>query len=86
MNFENSEPKPKFSDTRRRHHSDEKALRIRNDYLTNVNKQVLRIHGGNTTDTKNYPYIAAIIINGRLWCAGTIVDVNWVLTAAHCLN
>ncbi|CAH0717888.1 unnamed protein product, partial [Brenthis ino] len=86
VEFENSEPKPKLSDTRRRHHSGEKALRIRNDHLTNIYKQALRIRGGNTTDTKNYPYIAAIIINGRLWCAGTIVDVNWVLTAAHCLN
>lgn len=87
VDFNYDEPKTKFVDTRRRHHSDKKALRIRNDFNTNLNKNALRIRGGNvTTDTLNYPYIAAIIINGRLWCAGTIVDVNWILTAAHCLN
>ncbi|XP_013182809.1 PREDICTED: trypsin-like isoform X2 [Papilio xuthus] len=62
-----------------------KALRIRNEFMVK-NREALRIKGGNATDTKNYPYMAAIIINGRLWCAGTIIDVNWVVTAAHCLN
>ncbi|XP_038218615.1 trypsin-1-like [Zerene cesonia] len=71
---------------RRASRPDKNALRIRNDYSVNIQKNGLRIRGGNVTDTKNYPYMAAIIINGRLWCAGTIVDVNWVLTAAHCLN
>ncbi|OWR46003.1 Serine protease similarity trypsin family [Danaus plexippus plexippus] len=75
-----------LQDGRRRHRDNKKSLRVRNDFLFSLNKDALRIRGGNATDTTNYPYIAAIIINGRLWCAGTIVDVNWVLTAAHCLN
>uniref|UniRef100_A0A2A4JJY4 Peptidase S1 domain-containing protein n=1 Tax=Heliothis virescens TaxID=7102 RepID=A0A2A4JJY4_HELVI len=64
------------------------SLRIRNEHQTFITqpKTNLRIRGGNATDTKNFPYMAAVIINGRLWCAGTIVDVNWVVTAAHCLN
>ncbi|XP_013191657.2 putative trypsin-6 [Amyelois transitella] len=73
-------------DGRRRHHG-KNPLRIRNDYALRLDqKPNLRIRGGNTTDTLNYPYMAAIIINGRMWCAGAIVDENWVITAAHCLN
>lgn len=85
INVDYNEPQPAQVASGRRQY-DKEAARIRNDYLLNLNKENLRIRGGNATDTKNFPYIAAIIINGRLWCAGTIVDVNWVLTAAHCLN
>ncbi|XP_026728171.1 trypsin-4-like isoform X2 [Trichoplusia ni] len=75
-----------LEDTRRRRHH-KNGLRIRNEHPVIFNpKGNLRIKGGNATDTRNYPYMAAVIINGRLWCAGTIVDVNWVVTAAHCLN
>lgn len=69
---------------RRRNYKD--ALRIRNEYPVILERDNLRIRGGNATDTQNFPYMAAIIINGRLWCAGVIVDENWVVTAAHCLN
>lgn len=86
MNLGFGEPQV-AQDGRRSHHGGQKqALRIRHELQPSYYGESLRIRGGNTTDTKNYPYIAAIIINGRLWCAGTIVDVNWVLTAAHCLN
>ncbi|KAJ8710815.1 hypothetical protein PYW08_009330 [Mythimna loreyi] len=73
---------------RRRGHHNAPSLRIRNEHQVFITdkKTNLRIRGGNATDTKNFPYMAAIIINGRLWCAGAIVDVNWVVTAAHCLN
>ncbi|XP_073962361.1 trypsin-6-like isoform X1 [Choristoneura fumiferana] len=73
------EPSPQ-----RRHN---KALRIRNEYGVQYTlHDSLRIRGGNASDTLNFPYMAAIMINGRLWCAGAIVDVNWIVTAAHCLN
>ncbi|VVC98959.1 uncharacterized protein LOC126969937 [Leptidea sinapis] len=83
------DPNREVSQEYRRKNSDrdnKNDLRIRNDYSVYFSKDNLRILGGNSSSTLNYPYMAAIIINGRLWCAGAIVDVNWVVTAAHCLN
>ncbi|CAG9131596.1 unnamed protein product [Plutella xylostella] len=47
------------------------------------NKQVLNTK---LSSTANFPYMALILIHDRPWCAGAIVDVNWIVTAAHCLN
>ncbi|XP_059055955.1 trypsin-1-like [Achroia grisella] len=84
VNFEvDMEDSPQIQSRRHR----KPNFRVRNDYAVNFDdKQNLRIRGGNISDTTNFPYMAAIIINGRLWCAGAIVDLNWVVTAAHCLN
>ncbi|KAJ0171522.1 hypothetical protein K1T71_013072 [Dendrolimus kikuchii] len=84
VNFrlEISNSKPQV-DGRRSH---KQYLRIRNEGPPIIQKGNLRIRGGNATDTMNFPYMVAVIINGRLWCAGAIVDENWVVTAAHCLN
>ncbi|XP_041973590.1 trypsin-7-like isoform X2 [Aricia agestis] len=64
----------------------ESAEPSRRNYEAPEPKPALRIMGGSDADISNHPYVAAILIHDRLWCAGSIVDVDWVLTAAHCLN
>ncbi|XP_045488605.1 trypsin-4-like [Pieris rapae] len=47
---------------------------------------VRRIVGGMETSISMYPYNVAISRNGKHWCGGSIIDEQWVLTAAHCLE
>lgn len=50
-----------------------------------VCKDPRRIVGGEKTDIKEHPWQVALDIKGGQ-CGGSIIDQNWVVTAAHCFG
>lgn len=51
-------------------------------------KKQTRIVGGTETAINEYPGMAALIskANREVLCGATIIDANYALTAAHCVN
>ncbi|KAJ8918107.1 hypothetical protein NQ315_011564 [Exocentrus adspersus] len=43
-----------------------------------------RIIGGNETEPHSISYQVALLVNGRSLCGGSLISLNFVLTAAHC--
>ncbi|KAJ8942822.1 hypothetical protein NQ318_022836 [Aromia moschata] len=43
-----------------------------------------RVVGGSEAAPNSIPYQAALIIDGSGFCGGSLISVDWVLTAAHC--
>jgi secreted trypsin-like serine protease len=54
--------------------------------VTSVGSQEQAIIGGTTTSTTTYPTVVALENSpGNWFCTGTLIDKDWVLTAAHCV-
>ncbi|XP_059477935.1 trypsin-3-like isoform X1 [Neocloeon triangulifer] len=45
-----------------------------------------RIVGGSNSSPGEFPYMVAILFKNRTMCGGTILNENYILTAAHCMH
>ena len=45
-----------------------------------------QIVGGNEAMAHTYPWMAALFVDGKYFCGGTLISDEWVLTAAHCVD
>merc|ERR1712121_384768 len=43
-----------------------------------------RIVGGEEATPHSYPWMAALFVDGKWFCGGTLISDEWVVTAAHC--
>lgn len=47
---------------------------------------LVRIVGGDQSVPHSWPYIVALYKDGYFHCGGTIINENWILSAAHCMS
>lgn len=45
-----------------------------------------RIVGGRASQPQAWPFLVAIHRDGYFHCGGVVINENWVLTAAHCVD
>ena len=48
----------------------------------------LNVIGGNDADVNEYPWMVYLLEEGRarMHCGGSLLNQEWVMTAAHCIN
>ncbi|KAK7865541.1 hypothetical protein R5R35_010085 [Gryllus longicercus] len=51
-----------------------------------VANQEIRIVGGRPTGVNRYPWIARLVYDGKFHCGGSLLNGDYVLTAAHCVR
>nr|XP_012144316.1 PREDICTED: transmembrane protease serine 9-like [Megachile rotundata] len=51
-----------------------------------VSNQEHRIVGGKPTSPNKYPWVARLVYEGRFHCGASLVNNDYVLTAAHCVR
>jgi trypsin len=44
-----------------------------------------KVVGGSSASTSQYPWQAALLRNGQIWCGGSLITTRIVLTAGHCV-
>ena len=45
-----------------------------------------RIVGGDEATPHQYPWMAALFIDDKWFCGGTLISDQWVMTAGHCAD
>jgi secreted trypsin-like serine protease len=51
-----------------------------------VINQETRIVGGQVTGIHRYPWVARLVYDGQFHCGGSLINSDYVLTAAHCVR
>merc|ERR1711884_456038 len=57
-----------------------------NDCKCGLASRQTRIVGGTVTEVNEYPWQVGLVSKNsdRVWCGGSLINDQWVLTAAHC--
>ncbi|XP_047114566.1 trypsin-1-like [Schistocerca piceifrons] len=67
--------------------SDDEETLLRNcSCQCGVANHEVRIVGGRPTGVNRYPWVARLVYDGRFQCGASLLNGDYVLTAAHCLR